>query len=218
MKGGLYPRTKNYYQKVFFRKVFGKKLYKYFKVFKIILLYKIGKSFEISDFLEQIVKEDFVIFDIGANLGQYAIRFSSFLKEKGKVISVEPVYENYLCLKKIKNRYKLNNLECYNYAVSNCEMVNKLYIPLINNDIELDTRATINLENYYFKYDEYITQEVKITTLQQIFKSLDLKRLDIIKSDTEGNDNNVILGSIDLIKRHLPLIFIIFILFILVYK
>jgi FkbM family methyltransferase len=207
-RGKLYPKTKNYRQKVFFRKVFGKKFYKFFKTLKIVLLYKSGKSFEISEFLGKVIKKDFIIFDVGANLGQYAIRLEPLLKGEGKIISIEPVYEDYLYLQKLKKYFKLNNLTCLNYAVSNCEREGILYIPLIDNDIELDTRATVDKQNYYFDYPDYKTQNVSITTLSSLFNSQNLSRLDIIKSDTEGNDCNVIMGSIDLIKKYLPIILI----------
>jgi FkbM family methyltransferase len=205
--GKLYPKTKNYYQKILVRKLFGKRLYKYFKVFKILLLYKIGKSFEISKFLKKIIFKDFVILDIGANLGQYSIRLSYFAPE-GRIISVEPVYDNYEYLLKIKKKYKLNNLECYNYAVSDYAGKGILYVPIIDNDIELDTRATIDKNNYYFDYSNYKTQNVNVITLNNISDNLKLNRIDIIKSDTEGNDNKVILGSLDLIKKYLPLLLI----------
>lgn len=206
--GKLYPNTKNYLQKVFFRKIFGKKLYKFFKVFKIILFHKFGKSFEISEFLKKIIKEDFIIFDIGANLGQYAIRLSPLLNQTGKLICVEPVYADYEYLQKIKNRYDFKSMECYNYAVSDFNGESDLYIPIIKNDIELDTRATIDLNNYYFGYDNYITQKVNVITLSSLFAKLNLSKLDIIKSDTEGNDNKVLSSSFDLIKQFMPLILI----------
>lgn len=205
--GKLYPKTKNYYQKIIIRKIFGKKLYKYFKVLKILLLFKFGKSFEISEFLKKIIVNDFVIFDIGANLGQYSIRLSQYASE-GKIVSVEPVYDNYMCLLKLKKKYRLNNLECRNYAVSDYIGKGTLYIPVIENDIELDTRATIDKENYYFNYPNYKTQNVKVITINYLFNSLKLNRIDIIKSDTEGNDNKVLLGSLDLIKKYLPMILI----------
>ncbi|MCX6166340.1 MAG: FkbM family methyltransferase [Ignavibacteriae bacterium] len=155
----------------------------------------------------QVIEKDFVIFDVGANLGQYAIRLSKFVTE-GKIISVEPVYEDYLYLLKLKNIFKLNNLECCNYAVSNYEGEGKLYIPVIDNDIELDTRATIDKENYYFDYTNYCTQNVNVITLKRLFDSLKIPRLDIIKSDTEGNDKKVLYGAIDLINKYFPMILI----------
>jgi FkbM family methyltransferase len=168
------------------------------------LLYKFGKSFEISDFLKQVIEKDSVIFDVGANLGQYAIRLTKFIGENGKVISVEPEFENYRFLLRLKKKYKLKNLVCCNYAVSDYEGTGTLYIPLIDNDIELDTRATIDKDNYYFEYEKYNTRQVNVITLNKLFKELNLYKVDIIKSDTEGNDSKVILGSIDLIKRFLP--------------
>ena len=203
-EGSKYPNTKNYYQKYIVRKLFGKYAYKYFKAFKIKLLYKFGKSFEISEFLKQVIEKDSVIFDVGANLGQYAIRLTKYIGENGKVISVEPEFENYKFLLNLKKKYKLKNLECCNYAVSDYEGNGTLYIPLIENDIELDTRATIDKDNYYFNYEKYNTQKVNVITLNKLFKDLNLNKVDIIKSDTEGNDSKVIQGSLDLIKRFFP--------------
>jgi FkbM family methyltransferase len=205
--GILYPNTKNYYQKVIVRRIFGKKLYKYFKVLKIVFFNKIGKSFEISDFLKQVIKKDYVIFDIGANLGQYAIRLTRYISN-GRVVSVEPVYDDYTYILKLKKKYNLDNLECFNYAISDYEGEGVLYIPVIENDIELDTRATIDKESYYFSYMNYKTQKVNVTTINNLFEILKLSRLDIIKSDTEGNDKKVLLGSIDLIEKYLPMILV----------
>jgi len=206
--GFKYPKTKNYYQKYLARKIFGRKAYKYFKSLKIRLLNKAGRSFEISDFIRQIIKCDTVIFDIGANLGQYAVRLSAYLKGEGKMICVEPVNENYEYLLKLKRIYKFSNMICANYAVSDYIGAGELYIPVIDNDIELDTRATIDKENYYFKYGKYNKQKVNVITLEKLFNELGLNKIDIIKSDTEGNDRKVILGSFELIKKHLPMILV----------
>jgi FkbM family methyltransferase len=206
--GQLYPKTKNYYQKVFFRKLFGKKLYKFFKYFKIILLNKLGVSFEISEFLKQVIEKDFIIIDVGANLGQYAVRFGKLLKDGGKLISIEPVYEDFLYLNKLKEKYKLHNMECRNYAISDYEGEGLLYIPVIENDIELDTRATIDPDNYYFNYGKYNTQKIKVRALDSLYKEMSLLKVDIIKSDTEGNDSKVLKGALELIKRFFPLILI----------
>jgi FkbM family methyltransferase len=202
--GTKYPNTKNYYQKIIIRKLFGKDSYKYFKALKVKILYKLGKSFEISDFLKQVIERDSVIFDIGANLGQYAIRLTRIIGDNGKVISVEPELENYGFLLRLKKKYNLDNLECCNFAVSDFNGEGTLYIPVIENDIELDTRATIDRDNYYFNYEKYNKQKVTVVTLNKLFEDLNLNKIDIIKSDTEGNDSRVILGSIDLIEKYLP--------------
>jgi FkbM family methyltransferase len=206
--GFKYPKTKNYYQKYITRKIFGKKAYKYFKALKVRLLKKAGRSFEISDFIKKIIKSDFVIFDVGANLGQYAVRLSGYLKGEGKIICVEPVIENYNYLLKLKRMYKFTNMICANYALSDYSGVGELYIPVIDNNIELDTRATIDKKNYYFRYGKYNKQKVNVTTLEKLFSELGLNKIDIIKSDTEGNDRKVILGSFELIKKHLPMILV----------
>ena len=207
-EGKNYPKTKNYFQKFIIRKLFGRKLYKYFKYLKIILLYKFGREFEISKFLRQIIEKDFVIMDIGANLGQYSVRFTDYLKNTGLVVSVEPVKENYEYLNRLKEKYKLSNLRCINCAVSDFSGEEILSIPLVSKNIELDTRATIDKNNYYFSYDCYTEQKVTVKKLSEIVEEMGVERLDIVKSDTEGNDEKVILGSIDLIKRFFPLVLV----------
>jgi len=200
--------TKNYLQKLFVRKIFGEKMYRRFKVLKIYFMYLLRKNYEISDFLEKLISTDFIIMDIGANLGQYLLRFHRLIKNNGKVYSFEPVEENFKILNTLKNLLHLNSAEIIRLALSNYNGESVLYIPLLESSIELDTQATINLDNYKGVKDNFRKELVKVSTIDDIVEKLGITRLDLIKSDTEGNDYKVIEGGLKTVKRFRPFIFI----------
>ncbi|MGB9696368.1 MAG: FkbM family methyltransferase [Ignavibacteria bacterium] len=200
--------TKNYLQKLFVRKVFGKRLYRSFKMMKIYLMYLFRKNYEISDFFEKLITPDFVILDIGANLGQYLLRFHRLVKSKGKVYSFEPVEEDYKILLSLKKFLHLNSAEIFRFALSNSKGESVLYIPVLESSIELDTQATINLNNYKGVKGNFKEELVEVTTIDDIVNKLGITKLDLIKSDTEGNDYKVIEGGMKTIERFHPFIFI----------
>lgn len=200
--------TKNYLQKLFVRKLFGKRMYRCFKMLKIYLMYLFKRNYEISDFFDKLITPDFVILDIGANLGQYLLRFHRLIKGEGRVYSFEPVEENYKALLFLKKFLHLNNSEIYRLALSNSKGKSVLYIPVLENRIELDTQATINLDNYKGVKDNFKEELVEVSTIDDVVSQLGITKLDLIKSDTEGNDYKVIEGGIKTVDKFRPFIFI----------
>lgn len=200
--------TKNYLQKLFVRKVFGKRVYRWFKMLKIYLMYLLRKNYEISKFLERLITPDFIILDIGSNLGQYLLRFHHLVKSNGKVYAFEPVAENYKILLFLKKFLHLNNAEIFHLALSNSKGEAVLYIPVLESSIELDTQATINLDNYKGVKDSFKEESVEVSTIDDIVDKLWITKLDLIKSDTEGNDYKIIEGGMKTIEKFRPFIFI----------
>lgn len=195
--------TDNYLQKYLVKKIFGQKYYGYIKLFKIIAKFKLGFEYEISKLLPNLLKHDDIAIDVGANIGHYAIRLSNILKT-GKVYCIEPVKNNIKLMNYLKSYLNLKNLLIFNYAVSNINLnKQKIYIPIMAGDIEVDTQATIQLNNSCEKFRE---EEVDIITLDKFVSMQNINRIDFIKIDTEGNDDKVIDGAAKLIKSNLPLI------------
>lgn len=78
---------------------------------------KISYETNIQNKLRKFIREGDVIFDIGGNIGQYAIPFSELVGESGKVFSFEPDYKNFSFLQFNKNMNRCNNLICLNYGI-----------------------------------------------------------------------------------------------------
>ncbi len=145
--------------------------------------------------------------DVGVYRGVYSYKLSKHFK---KVFSFEPnplIYENLnSTLTKITN-----NIEIFNYALSNTEGITKLKIPNRGNSLfdknyeELFKlgAATIHEENDIIDYESF---DVKKTLLDKIIPSSE--KIGFIKIDVEGHESEVIKGSIDTIKRDKPILLI----------
>ncbi len=75
-----------------------------------------------------------------------------------------------------------------------------------NSNIVVGTRASLRYseneyENAIFRYEN-----VKLKTIDELMTELNLNRLDLIKSDTEGNELNVLGGGWDVINRYKPIL------------
>ncbi len=198
-------RTKNYLQKYFVRKLFGRKLYSRIKFFKILFKAKVGSKYEITSILLDVLRDDDVFFDIGANLGQYILRIKTKFKNGVNVFAFEPVISNYKMLNSyIEKKYK--NVILEHYAVSDTEGEDVLYIPLID-EIEVDTQASIDLKNRENYYNNFIKQEIRKITVDKYVENKGLKRIDYLKVDTEGNDTKVLAGALESIRKFTPVIF-----------
>lgn len=199
--------TKNYFQKLLAYRLFGKKSYRLIKFLKIFFFHIIGKNYEVADFLKLYSSEDTVIFDIGANLGQYALRLNS-TKKNVKIYSFEPVKENFDILIGFQKYFELGKVELHNLAVGSFSGETEILIPLIDNEIEVDTQATIDNRKRDSSFSNYRRQKIQITTIDDFVKKLGISKIDVIKTDTEGNDENVIKGGMKTITEFYPLILI----------
>ena len=197
-------KTKHYLSKKFTYSLFGQKYYHIIKAKKILFDYLIGKDYDdIYKHISKILKEDDIILDIGANMGQYLSRLSK-LNKKGKIISIEPVSENLKALNFMKNILRIKNAIIIDKAISDSPGLATLIIPRLNG-IPITTQASL-LNDTQFKESDKYEINVKTTTIDQIVNSLSLQKINFIKVDTEGFDSVVLKSGIKSIKKFMPLI------------
>ena len=157
-----------------------------------------SKFFE-QDILYTLLKylpKNATILDIGANIGNHSVFFSTIGGAK-RVIAFEPVQETFRML---RNNIKINNLDkivtAYNVGLGrDCE------------DGEIDFIASDNIGGTSIKVSN--TQNkfaISIVSLDK-FK-LNVNKIDFIKIDVEGFEIEVLKGMINTIKKHKPAIFI----------
>jgi len=65
----------------------------------------------------EILNEGDMIFDLGANIGQYALFFSNAVGDSGNVVSVEPEINNYAFLQFNSNINRCSNIFCLNIGI-----------------------------------------------------------------------------------------------------
>ena len=138
------------------------------------------KQYNIKNIFE--VKNDSVVFDIGAFKGDTAYFFSKKCSNKARIYAFEPDENNYKVLLKIKDKYKLNNVIASNILFSNSETeINFLSMDL--------NRPAVKM---------------KSKTIDKFVEENNFEKIDYIKMDVEGAERNILEGAIKTIKKFKP--------------
>ena len=138
------------------------------------------KQYNIKNIFE--VKNDAVVFDIGAFKGDTAYFFSKKCSNKARIYAFEPDENNYKVLLKIKEKYKLNNVITKNILLSNAEKEID-FISMIENTPTIKKNAI---------------------TIDKFVEENNIEKIDYIKMDVEGAERNILEGSIKTIKKFKP--------------
>ncbi|MFC1677989.1 FkbM family methyltransferase [Planctomycetota bacterium] len=150
---------------------------------------------EVSLF-RQVCKEGDIVVDVGANIGTHTLALSGLVGEKGRVYAYEPqriVFQT-LCANMAIN--SIENVECYQMAVSSEDGF--VLIPNIRYDIE-NNFGGLSLQKIKTGY------KVPSICLDNF---LDIPKLKLLKIDVEGMEHKVINGSINLIEKHKPVLYV----------
>lgn len=181
-----------FYNKTIIRKEYSfiSGLYLYFEksqhlnfLFKKKINYE-NQSFEI---IRKLIKKGDLVFDIGGNIGQYALVFSKFVFNEGKVISFEPDPKNFAFLQFNINMNRLQNVIPYNIGVGSQETQLKFYSDSITGGRKGSFKKNFVGTNY--KGD---TTLVNVKTLDNLIELYGTPKF--IKIDVEGFENEVIRG------------------------
>ncbi|MGB0887728.1 MAG: FkbM family methyltransferase [Vicingaceae bacterium] len=159
---------------------------------------------KIIDLIQKMAPKNAVIFDVGANIGYYAIPLAHHLKHKNvSVHAFEPVSTNFNSLTKGIER---NNLQ-------NFITVNKIALGNSNGEIEILVTEGGNSSNAVISFNDsefnagLKKEMVPMTTVDNYIIEKSLTRCDIIKIDIEGAEIFFIQGGMQLIKKFSPVIY-----------
>ena len=121
---------------------------------------------------------DGVVVDIGANIGSFSIQAASIGAKK--IFAIEPEPHN---LKALKNNVSLNNLK------------NEITVLEVGVS-DFNGSATISDEGGGASIkDGKPGSEIKIITLDKLFKDNKINEVDVLKIDVEGSEVEIILGA-----------------------
>ncbi len=187
--------------------LFKKLLFKEHYLLKKRLTRAIDNNYEKElDVIEKYADKTKDALDIGVYRGVYSYKLSKFFN---KVHSFEanPLLYPYLekNLKKI-----INNIELYNFALSDINGETKLKLPIRSKSLFKDNieekyklgAATMHPNNSIENYKEV---PIKMKKLDDIKLE---NKIGFIKIDVEGHEKNVILGGLETIKRNKPILLI----------
>ena len=131
------------------------------------------------------IKNNDVVIDIGAFIGDFAI-FAASSAKNVNVFAYEPSRESFEYL--VKN-IKLNNLDNniipFDLAITNVKKKIKLYV----NPESMSTGDSV------YKIGNHPTSVVNSTTLEDVFKSNDIKYCNFLKMNCEGAEFDILLNT-----------------------
>jgi FkbM family methyltransferase len=124
-----------------------------------------------------LIQQDYIVLDLGANIGDFSVLASHKVGPRGRVISIEPNKEDFDLLKLNLERNKCSNVTPINVGVGS-----------------KDDEREITFWGKTFK--------CKIMTLANVLSSAGLtSNVDFIKMDIEGFEVDVVNQGIDIVKN-----------------
>lgn len=192
----------NALKKLFYR-ILSEKQYLRLLHRSFYLLYDLGflkgnPKFKFHYAVKKLIKPEFTVVDIGANLGYFSKNFAR-LAGKGKVVSIEPVPQFFDTLDYFMRRFK-NSIR-YNVALGKEEGSITMVLPKTNGMIRTGLPHIAESEE---EKKQHETREVKVVKGSALLSSLE--RLDYIKCDIEGYELNVFEEIKSVIAHHKPII------------
>jgi len=166
-------------------------------IFDLIHIYHHQKS--IALYIKNKMSKIDVLFDVGSHMGTYT-DFVVKINPGCKSFLFEPQSEVF---KKIKQKYaNSENIDVYNFAISDTEK--KQYLNLNKHDLTASLMS-FDPNSSYLKFKaklyqtdinnmNYGTELVQTITLDKFITDNNLKKIDLLKIDTEGNEFNVLKG------------------------
>ncbi len=145
---------------------------------------------------KKIVKPGDVVFDIGANVGFYALLASQLVGPSGKVIAFEPLNKN---VSYIRRHIKINNLD--NVSIIEAAVADKGGIGFL---IRGTDRFTGHLDSNSNKEG----LRVKTISLDEGVETGLIPMPDVLKIDVEGGEYNALKGAENIIKTKKPSVII----------
>ena len=169
--------------------------------YNIKKLQKEEKNFlNFDEIYKKILKKNKItIFDVGANRGQSINRFLKIFPD-AEIHCFEPIKNNFLFL---KENYKNRNITLNNFALGEKNEVKRFYInaksstssfnKLTKNTGWLKLRSKEN--NKKMNSFTVETKKIIVNSLDYYCKKNNIKKIDILKIDTQGFEDKILLGS-----------------------
>jgi FkbM family methyltransferase len=173
-------------------------LHRFFYFLYHLGLLKHKEAFKFHYFVKRIIKPDFVVIDIGANLGYFAKNFARLAKN-GKVIAIEPLPQFHSILDYFIGHRE--NVELHNVALGKEAGSITMVLPQTNGILRTGLPHIMRPEEQETKER---TQTVQMVNTSDFFHTFE--RIDYIKCDIEGHEWEVFELLRDILKDKRPVV------------
>ncbi|WP_063800042.1 FkbM family methyltransferase [Bradyrhizobium retamae] len=152
--------------------------------------------------LSNLTRKAAVIFDVGANVGWYAIHLASTVNKTSRIFCFEPVPSTRA---KLMRNVLLNGLEdrvrIFDFGLSDQSGTTQFFLPEVSGSVAASAK---NLH----PEERTIQVSVLLEKLDDIVEREQIARIDLIKCDVEGGELHVLRGAARVIERDKPVIFL----------
>lgn len=146
------------------------------------------------------LSEGMTVFDVGANIGELSLLFSSLVGDKGQVHSFEPCQKTFNKLSQICDIIQRPQIKINHKAVSKKQDLIKLYV-YDDEYSTLNSMADRPLENYGLDIKPNHIEEVESITIDQYCQENNISHINLLKIDVEGAEYQVLLGTENMLKN-----------------
>jgi FkbM family methyltransferase len=155
---------------------------------------KFGAGEPEYDILSSMISAGEWVIDVGANVGNYTMRFAELVGVTGRVIAFEPIPETFSLLAANVQLLRTANVTLVNAAVSEKTSVVSMSIPYFKS----------GLRNFYQAHLSS-SPENGVQVLAMSLDSLNIaNRIALVKIDVEGHEAGVLAGMNEILLRDRP--------------
>ncbi len=152
-------------------------------------------------YIKHFLNNEDVFLDVGANLGEFTWLASKHVKPEN-IYAFEPIPAMYNRLKVLFKKNKIHQI-----ALSNTNGISEFKIPIIAGKT-YNSRGTLNVDFVETDEEKSIKFNVKTQLLDSFCDEQKLSKIDFIKIDVEGFEENVVKGAEKSIAKFLPTLYI----------
>ena len=156
------------------------------KIFRRVSTYE--KTF--STIMLRSIKEGDTVWDIGANIGYYTLKFAHLVGDTGQVIAFEPVENSYFRLVNACKNEGLQNVVLKQFALGHCE---DSFTIFVTNDNDGTTNSLV-MNNSEMSTQERKKEELVIVKQGDLLITEGLPAPTVIKIDVEAYEEEVLFG------------------------
>lgn len=153
-----------------------------------------------SERLREYLPKDGVVIDVGANLGFVVLLFAKHVGPGGQIYAFEPSPLAYKKLLEVMEKNQLHNVQCFNLGCGSARKEETLLVPASSGNATIRRRGVHQAETCH-------ELNIQIDTLDNVIFPR-ARKIDFLKIDTEGFEDQVLAGAVELVARDRPVVYL----------
>ena len=153
-----------------------------------------GEIFCLNYVKEKLSEQKITIFDVGANVGDYALMAQKFFGETADIFCFEPSMANFEKL--LINAKGVKNIKTYHFGLG--EKNEKMI--LFMNEKSSSLASLYQRQLAHFNLEMNLKETVEIRTLDDFCAQNNIKHIHLLKLDAEGHEFKILKGAGSMIE------------------